>query len=277
MANDFLGLFIPDQQIRVLNPEGRTGPTDLLEFLRSPGRDPFIKREHEHRPSEPEPEFDDYRWPVEANRWDFLADTSINRLCITELGGVGKSKLVEELEYLTAKIHPDHIIMRFNLAALPASPRQLLFEDAPELNNSLFVERFKNESQTANFGSETDFGFDPNLLILNHLQRGKFTLIIDGIDQEDENQARNKMEEVVSEFLEWYPRIRCVVAGRPYSIQHIWDEARLGASRDGEAKWKFCILERFTIQADDQRPSQAQRYLPDGIWDAVQQLSLIHI
>ena len=272
MPDDFLGLFVPDQQIRVLNPEGRTASKELLEFLRSPGRDPFKQREPEQRPVEPEPEFDDYRWPVKPNRWKFLSDANINRLCVTELGGVGKSKLVEELEYLTAKLHPDHIIMRFNLAALPVSPRQLLTENMPGLNNSLLVERFKNNAHSASPANEFDLGFDVKSLILNHLQRGKFTWIIDGIDQVGEAEARTQMEKVVSQFLQWYPRIRCVIAGRPYSIQRIWDGGALGSTRNGNPVWKFCILERFTIGTNDERPSQAQRYLPLNIWEAVQQL-----
>ena len=274
MPGDFFGLFIPDQQIRILNPTGRSQSSELLQFLQSPGRDPFKQREQEggidQHSGRAEIQFDDFRWPIEPNRWRFLADRNVNRLCITELGGVGKSKLVEELEYLTAQLHPDDIVMRFNLEDIPVCPRQLLFEAVPNFNDSLFVGRFKNDAQSA--CPEHPLDFDEQSLLLNQLKRGKFTWILDGIDQVSESAAHQKMKHVVAKFLEWYPKIRCVIAGRPYSIQRIWDQADLGASPNGTPIWKFCILQRFSIRADDQRPSQSERYLPAEIWDAVQQL-----
>ena len=262
------GLFIPDQRLRVLDPSGREEPDELLEFLKSPGRDPF--KEEDERDQAKRHEFDDDRWPV-VDRFDFLSDSAnLHRLCVTELGGVGKSIVLEEIEYLTRSIRPDHLVMRCNLSLIPQDPVGFLHSNS----TSLLIKELKKLNigighDSLSMEIENLYSF-----LQQQLLCGAFTLIVDGIDQLSDVDARTRMESL-SDFLDWYPKVTCIIAGRPYSIQRVWENARLGQWNQNSALplWKFCIIERFAVQRNEYRnPSQAERYLGAEKWSVATHL-----
>ena len=80
------------------------------------------------------------------------------------------------------------------------------------------------------------------------------TLIVDGVDQVDLSDLEQHGK-VLQAFLNRYPRVRCVVAGRPFSIAKIWKRNKtngldLGAVDDETSRpiWEFLKVEKYSAE-----------------------------
>ncbi len=285
MSGDVVGKngpFIPQQVVRRLQvPPGMENA--LLEYFQGRGVSPLWQDGDrndqdvddfaaEQRPMGIPQRFDeaeqaslDRIWPSERPRHEFLADLSHRRMIVSIGAGVGKSTLVQQIEYLIQKVHPKHFVLRIEMKDVPRDSLEFIHTGA----SSLLVRalRKKIESVKAKPSVRTRLPVlpkdDPSEKYLRTylramLVRGDFTLLVDGADQIDLTIIAEQGK-VLREFLEFFPNIRCIVAGRPYSIVKIWDDDSLGLGQldsSGSRKpvWEFVRIDRYT-------PDQLEQYL----------------
>ena len=284
----FLGKFIRDQRLcRLRYPTENTAP--VFDYIDALGTNPLPNVDESRQQfdsSDPE------LWPEEPNRHEFLRDLSIRRLCVTVEGGVGKSKLLEELEVATEAGKPGHIVLRLDLRDLPEDADQFVHREIevkePDKTTNhppLLIHRLRqqfgmirNRSPRSTWRFPTDPEID--FLLLHALRTGDLTLIVDAFDQLNRQAAQSRVSALRYFIRDYFPSIRLVVAGRPYAIKRIWDELDLGElmrvlvdGPHGSAReiprWTFCKVERFS-------GTQAEKYLTaDGKGDGKNKLQAL--
>ncbi|MBL8891526.1 MAG: formylglycine-generating enzyme family protein [Planctomycetaceae bacterium] len=204
-------------------------------------------------------------WPPARRRHQFLADLSHRRMIVSIGAGVGKSTLLHQIEYVIQKAHPKHFVLRIEMKDVPTKSLEFVHRGA----SSLLVDelRKKIESVKAQPTSRTRLPLlpkeDPQEQYLRTylramLVRGDFTLLVDGADQIDLTTIAQQGK-VLREFLGLVPNIRCIVAGRPYSIVKIWgddslDLGQLDPVGSRKPVWEFIRIDRYT-------PDQLRQYL----------------
>ncbi|TWT89172.1 SUMF1/EgtB/PvdO family nonheme iron enzyme [Stieleria varia] len=259
------GKFIRDQRLcRLAFPAKNACPLkDYIDALGSnPTQDP-------NGQSEPVLRYDPSLWPDEPNRHAFLQDLSIRRLCVTVEGGVGKSKLLEELEVATENAEPGHIALRFELRQLPESAEQFAHRSGPShTSHSTLFEKLLAQYgaiREKHYRATWRFPSDPEIeqQLFHALRTGSLTLIVDAFDQLNRQEAEKRAAALNSFVTDYFPGIRLVIAGRPYAIKRVWDELQLGELKDAPKElqdeemrqipvWTFCKVEKFSRdQADE--------------------------
>lgn len=262
------GKYIATQHLRRLQyPERDALP--VFDYIDALGEHPHAKRKLEYAgaalPSENE------LWPLVSNRNLFLADQTIRRLCVTVEGGVGKTKLLEELEATVAYDHPIQVVLRFELRELPTEADHFLDSGPRMLARRAWKEMTSLRKEFELQGLQipgSNRPADPEIIpdeILSMVQRAARTdalcLIVDAFDQLDK-QAASDRAQALRDFIssKYYPKIRCVIAGRPYAIKRVWEDLDLGSmqslnsevqsndKRDRQPVWEFCKLQKFTSE-----------------------------
>ena len=263
---EFLGSFIEDQRIRRLRvPEGNE--SELLAWFQGRGtrdvarsaveRELITEGDVDLEIGELQREQDnlDRFWPAEPDRTAFLCDLAHKRICFSIDAGVGKSIVVHQLEYVTQCMHPKHLVMRFELKSVPEEAAQLVTQERGDGKRPLLIQTALNRFEKLREAKHSGRLPSPDraeAYVRAQLRRGNVTLIFDAIDQLPFDLAR-KRAAVIRTFLETYPHTRCVIAGRPCSIQEIWgpvDGLHLGELSGpvhGKQKpvWQFLRIDRY--------------------------------
>ncbi len=260
-----LGKYIATQHLRRFQyPEWDA--LSVFDYIDALGEHPHAKRKLEY--AGPAIPGEDELWQLVSNRNQFLADQTIRRLCVTVEGGVGKTKLLEELEATVAYDHPYQVVLRLDLRNLPTqaddfldSGPQLLARRAWNELKSLRKQFTVHGLQFPELGSPDESDVIPEE-ILSMVQRagrtGDLCLIVDALDQLDKQAASERIR-ALNDFIssKYCPKIRCIIAGRPYAIKRIWDALQLGELRSQDILederrvriqqpvWEFCKLQKF--------------------------------
>ena len=296
--SSFSGLFIPDQQIDLLDMrqdvysstfqsihdveqhpvliDGKEGWQVLPKSDRSSGRSETEASEDEPSPYEP-------AW-LRISREE-LFKTPVRRLCITVPAGVGKTTIVQQLQVMRPQLNPGHLVIKVDLAdlhktdALPAnSYLDLQGAEGCFLVQQLFSEI--NSPEIRDTGLSLDYE-KIRSLIRSDIQRGNFTLIVDALDQLSSGPASRVATEL-NGFLTMYPDINLVVVGRPYAITRLWEKlfkhltwqgsdpestaARLkNPLLSSSNEWYFARVNRFS-------EDQVKRYLGEERFSLIKRL-----
>lgn len=262
-----LGKYIATQHLRRLRyPELDALP--VFDYIDALGEHPHSKRKFGY--AEPTIPGEDELWPLVSNRNLFLADQSIRRLCVTVEGGVGKTKLLEELEATVAYDHPGQVVLRMDLRHLPTEADHFLESGPRVLARRAWTELKSHRNAFAVHGlpfpesegrDEADVIPDQIISIVQRAARtGDLCLIVDAFDQLDKQAAWDRVQ-ALSDFIshKYCPKIRCIIAGRPYAIKRVWDALQLGELRSLEVQvngktvqiqqpvWEFCKLQKFAV------------------------------
>lgn len=266
--------FIPDQNVYCLAPPGSGQSLKYRVFNFDDG--------------------DKSSWTGILRRHELLADLNIKRLCIIESGGMGKSILLEQIEYVTQQVHPGHLVLRLDLDEIPESCSAFRMIYQERENHAgvppLLVELIENKTDEMlrNFrdGSRVGLPIEDREArremlqnwLLGYVRRGDFTLIVDALEKPTTRDLRNRIRQTLKPFISRLPEVsdecRFIFAGRPYTISEIWEELGLEETdAAGNPAWTFCRVQPFSIEQDETgRPSQAERYLGTEKWKAIQNL-----
>ena len=190
------------------------------------------------------------QWKLILNRLRYLASAGDpehqpvrrgRRLCITAYAGVGKSIALEQLVIARSHFCPEQTVLQYRFEDLPEKADHFLSVDAP---GSLISQALASISaacgqQLAPIARMPAAG-QLRIWLEGIARGGRLTLAIDALD-ETPAELGKILAKSLADFLVRYPRVHCIVAGRPYAIcEDFWHP--LFAARSGSRKsdWEFC-------------------------------------
>ncbi|MEO8495991.1 MAG: hypothetical protein ABI614_13035, partial [Planctomycetota bacterium] len=201
-------------------------------------------------------------WDEVDDQDRFLIEPGHQHLCITIGAGIGKTRSAQQTRYLRQVANPRELAILLDVSHLPhvETPDQFGRErqfdrEFLDLEQSTYTSLVAAILREAASDSPAD-GHDAwtmkdcpgpvaRSLIHRKIRQREFTLIVDGLDQID-MQSDRAAKAVVSglrQFLSHYPRARCVVTGRPWSVQHHWHE--LFGHPQQQGRWAFAQIDEF--------------------------------
>ena len=289
------GLFIPDQQIHLLDPRGK----DPIHFIQSLDPHPIVdesdpawrRRFQQDEKDRGDQKANPPQYWLKQDRVEFLSRL-YPRLCITVDAGVGKSMAVQQLAMIREQMHPGHLVIDVEFANL-RNIKALQFLDAKDAENCFLVQKIAQLAKALS-GSESESApsdhEEVRQFLLALIRRGELTLVVDALDQMNLADARLVAEQL--KLLQtFYPNLRLVVAGRPNAVTQVWaklfaknvwhgsKESQLGSSssKDNASKanfqtnwpdqWHFA---RITTFSDD----QVKRYLSESRFELMERLGV---
>ena len=242
-------VFIHDQQISRLTLEpGDHG--DKLMFLRSRS-------------------MDDSRWIRVGDRMAVLSEFGTGDrvlLALTSDAGIGKSVFLEQLEVWLPDKDPSLVTLRVRFSDLPNDWQQYLRAKLPNHDDPFLVKRLFDEISSSP-------KLDVNLPMIDKaelypwieavVRNGLFVLIIDGLDEYNGDDTRTKAIELRRVLFDVYPRLHCVIAGRPHAITDAFWETLLSQQADvgrrDHSEYRASEWDFLSIQTFDK--SQRERFL----------------
>jgi formylglycine-generating enzyme required for sulfatase activity len=255
--------FIADQRILRLNLTAAQRE-NTLEYL---------KTENLADPDQSLTDEDDQRrqryagfWQPVQNRLQYLTDAGPvvrgvtgQRLCVTTLAGIGKSKLVQQLAVVRAHLARAQVVLsgeELEFQNLPNNVDQYLSQGSDSNSQVCFlVQQVRRRLFLPHAGlSRLPTDAELQRWLMSQARSGHLTLVIDGLDEVPVVEGRPKAR-ALAEFLQRFPRVHCVVAGRPYAIYNdYWATLFARVSGSPASDWEFCQTEVFT-------EVQRERYL----------------
>ncbi|QDT70371.1 Formylglycine-generating sulfatase enzyme [Planctomycetes bacterium MalM25] len=248
--------FISSQRLALLECPRGDQPTDYLSGV---GFRPFDETGHQAVGDSEEPGAADVWRPV-TDRVALLGGVDCSRLVLTEVGGIGKTTALAQVEYLRSVRNAGRLCIRLEAAQLPLRVADYLGPDPSDKSSDAglrrLIEEFRAFPETEGIQVA-----DTWKLIHQKIRRGEFSLLVDALDQvglEDDESARDRIEKL-GLFLQQHPEIHCVVTGRPYSVTNYWKE--LGPAGD----WKVAAVGPFT-------EAEQKAYLTEPRWQLLKNL-----
>ena len=158
-------------------------------------------------------------WKLVENRLDFLAQSPPRKQCVSVDAGTGKTTSLKQLAFLRSN-RSGHLVVRVDFARLPDHVSQYL-DGSRHLMWWVQEQLPPSELLPGQFHQNCDR--EPRLRDIEHLlhvqlRRGRFTLLVDALDQTGQRTHVEEKAEALAAFLKLYPRACCVVTGRPYAI-----------------------------------------------------------
>jgi hypothetical protein len=200
------------------------------------------------------------RWIPLKDRWELFDPFRSNGrvlLAITSYAGLGKSKVLEQIEACLPQIDRNVVTLRVQFANLPNTWQQYLCDEMPGHTSPFLVEHFLDELRTYR-------AVDPNLpdydqrelrrWIETLLRNGSFVLIIDGVDEYSGDDASSKAGGLRSLLMDVFPKMHCVIGSRPHAItETFWrqlfaedsDASHKGTLAELASVWDFIRVEMF--------------------------------
>jgi hypothetical protein len=196
-------------------------------------------------------------------RCEFLADMSKKRLCVTVDAGQGKTKALEQAQYLRQSgPNRDCLALLVQFSDLPTS-KNLFLGNHPELADDpektpLLIRALQNSPATAHLR-----GREAWALLTRLIRLGRFTLLVDSLDQSARCKDADASCVALRDFLRNKPEVRCIVSGRPYAVQWHW-KALFESTGDGDV-WQFAMVDPFT-------PDEAKLFLGEQRYGLLERL-----
>ena len=201
---------------------------------------------------------DDCRWTEIPDRTAFLADPANKRLCITTDAGTGKTKAVAQTQFLRQAVSRGHLAIQVAFGELPDNVNGYLGTSAIAASREstpLLIEKFQGTEETKQLEAEAIWG-----MIQRQIRRGRFTLIVDALDETSESENPKRCARKLAEFLSRFPEIRCVVAGRHEAIEEHWKQLFEPAG-----SWEF-------IQVDEFNEPECETFVGPRRWELIRRI-----
>jgi hypothetical protein len=207
-------------------------------------------------------------WHLVKDRATVLRAPSLRRLCLTIEGGIGKTTALRQAQFLWHQT-PGNLAVFIEAKDLPADVNHFLAKQPRDHGLPLLVERLRDELDKAlATGQVREMPASLNdqslrRLLETALRHDRLMLLVDAFDQNsfaDDGEARHRVRQL-TKLLDRHPRLRCVIAGRPYALQHLGGlgntqgNDHLLAHRD--PPWRFFQVPEFN-------DSQARFFLDHG-------------
>ncbi|TWU08362.1 hypothetical protein [Stieleria varia] len=209
--------FIPDQELLLLElrPRDQHGELDFLRRGNLPDQGSENSTQAEHGQDR------DSRWRPIPHRLDWLSEptgTERRLVCVTAAAGIGKTRLLQQIEGVLGAIRKDKLVLRCHISRLPDSWKQYAHDPMPQTGESLLYSLLEDdflairESDSSKIDDPTrcrDRLYDWLSILL---RTGQLTLAVDGLDEISHQDAIVKGAQL-RRFLLQHPRVDCVVAG----------------------------------------------------------------
>ncbi len=186
-------------------------------------------------------------WKRVRDRFGYLArlgsrtQPTGRRLCITAYAGVGKSKALEQLCVVRPELCPEQTVLHYRFEDLPRKAEDFLSLKAP---GSLILHADQIIAATAGQHASPILRQPTKKQLQSWLQGiargGRLTLAVDALDEVSKEDGK-VLAKSLADFLARFPRVHCVVAGRPYAIcEDFWFPLFTNRSGSRVSAWEFC-------------------------------------
>jgi formylglycine-generating enzyme required for sulfatase activity len=186
-------------------------------------------------------------------------------LCVTVGAGAGKTTALEQAEYLLLQRDQETLAILVAFSDLPISVNQFLGESlsaARAEKTPLLIA----ELQKAGSGGLIPDNRSIWQLLHRRIAQGKLTLLVDALDQHRGGlQRAQDTAQALRDFLLRYPKVRCVVSGRPFAVQRFAEQLFRPLK-----KWEYVQIGLLT-------PEQCQRMVGQQKWNAIKHLGDIAV
>ena len=219
MCQESQPLFISTQRLFRLNAPW--SPRQTKQWLRDQRFRHLLRKGDEAALAEPLDESQDSQlgWERVDDRSKFLSDSSIRRLCVVEDAGMGKTKALHQIQYLRQTADAGHLAVRVEFHELPCRFDEYL---GNEKTPSWLVDQIQPLCGVEECEGQAVYEGLRNL-VRRKIRQGKLTLLVDALDQSNLADQPFERAKILAKFLNHYSDVRCVVSGRPYSVQDYWE------------------------------------------------------
>jgi hypothetical protein len=154
---------------------------------------------------------------------------------------VGKSKALEQLCVVRPELCPEQTVLHYRFEDLPRKAEDFLSLTAP---GSLILHADQIIAATAGQHASPILRQPTKEQLQNWLQGiargGRLTLAVDALDEVSKEDGK-VLAKSLADFLARFPRVHCVVAGRPYAIcEDFWFPLFTNRSGSRVSAWEFC-------------------------------------
>ncbi len=175
-----------------------------------------------------------WRWELidtKVDREKLLVDPKHNRLVLVIEAGTGKTIATQQAAYLRSSKQTGHLVLGFPFARLPDDAAKYL----DDTQSPWLCQRMCDLPQFR--GKEFE---RVRRLILRQINTGKFTLMVDALDQQRRVDSPQRRVDALAGFLQRFPKTNVIVTGRPTSIVDQRDTLFAGDD------WSFVQISEFT-------------------------------
>jgi len=227
--------FIHDQTVfRLTAPPEQRGDWLGLKFsVRK-----WLETEEQKRPEAIADDSERYAWEEQPDRWQLFADADIRLLVVVDDAGIGKSRASEQISYARQHANTSHLVIWCEFQDLPHDWTNYFTDISGE---SAFLRR---SLRTVVGQDVPDAQLDE--LLRQKLRLGQLTLIVDALDQSNRHKKPEIAARQLAQFLNTYPDMKCVVAGRPFAVAHYWPTLFSKCGSRPEDQWELVQLAEFT-------------------------------
>ncbi len=277
VASQGLSPFIADQRIYVLKPigGGRVSLKKALELESLPEFSALEQsasglRRDAHGPQDWQPIYsaeDRSRFLEQLGGEDARSSKSPQRrlLCITSSAGIGKSIALQQAAYLRSQLD-HHIVIQFHFEEFPSSVQAFWGEVGSNgVGRSVFdqMQGFMADELAIADVTTPDSGGIPESYhsgikewLVRRMGAGQVTLFVDGLDELDRDDGVPRAL-AIRDLLRKYPRLHCMVAGRPFAIvDSLWnalfkESIDRGMGDDANSAWCFGCVAMFNEKQNE--------------------------
>jgi formylglycine-generating enzyme required for sulfatase activity len=188
-------------------------------------------------------------WDEIQDREQFWLEKNRRCICVVDNAGLGKTEVLDQAAYLRSVAWPGHLVVRFDFLDLIKHGKTPLLGIPHKKVDSIgiwpllvrfFWGRGFLETTTA------EERLDTWRLLSRAAKTGRMTLVVDSLDQvrgiETKIDIKTQVERAanrLANFLDSYQQVKCIMSGRPFSVQtHVNTLFKLG-------EWDFVQLDCF--------------------------------
>jgi formylglycine-generating enzyme required for sulfatase activity len=188
-------------------------------------------------------------WDEIQHREQFWLEKDRPYICVVDNAGLGKTEVLDQAAYLRSVDWPGHLVVRFDFLDLIKHGKTPLLGIPHKKADSIgiwpllvrfFWGRGFLETTTA------EERLDTWRLLSRAAKTGHMTLVVDSLDQvrgiETKIDIKTQVERAanrLANFLDSYRQVKCIMSGRPFSVQtHVNTLFKLG-------QWDFVQLDCF--------------------------------
>ncbi len=232
--------FISSQEIYrlALTPAQRANAKAYLLGGKRSSPEPLAPESRDTRPQPP--------WRL-VDRKTYLSSVDHRLTFLTVEAGFGKSTALAQAQQLLHARQPGRLAVRLEMRELKKGAWRSVVKHVRTW--------FQHQNQSSTIGRPGRK--EVSLWLLMLIRRGKFSLLIDGLDETSSRDIDAVTRELRSLLERRFPKLHCLIAGRPYAIEDHWDTLfRAGPNANSASHWEFARVAQFTT-------TQCQDYLGD--------------
>ncbi len=185
-------------------------------------------------------------WLEVPSRADFFTDSSVRYLCLVDDAGHGKSIAIQQIQQLRMERDQEHVAILIEFDEIRSSMHRLLDAcgngDSPPILVAAYQKGLKEHPSRDDALQQW---------LKKCAEDGRMTLLVDALDQVGGSKRRQTGESLrlkyLLGFLRKYPRVKCVISGRPSAIQRQIRQLS-GFVKGIGSSWIFAQIGKFRVE-----------------------------